>query len=98
MGEITSYTELLSPEPDDVTVIVDVHDLTMSPQGTTKQIAVANLTSGSGAISLTGGDLGGTVTVPTVVSTHLDLPLPVDQGGTGSAGRRTSWTCPRPSR
>lgn len=31
-----------------------------------------------------GGDLGGTTTTPTVVATHLDQPLPISQGGTGS--------------
>ena len=85
MGEITDYTELLSPDPDDVLVIVDVHDDTMSANGTTKQISVANLVvGGSGGISLTGGDLAGTVTSPTVISTHLANPLPVSEGGTAS--------------
>lgn len=31
------------------------------------------------------GDLGGTSSAPQVVSTHLSSPLPVSQGGTGSA-------------
>lgn len=32
-----------------------------------------------------GGDIGGTNTNPTVITTHLTNPLPVAQGGTGSA-------------
>ena len=36
-------------------------------------------------VSLTGGDLGGTAGVPTVVSTHLSSPLPLTQGGTGAS-------------
>lgn len=31
-----------------------------------------------------GGDLGGTITAPTVIGTHLASPLPIAQGGTGS--------------
>ena len=36
-----------------------------------------------GLIQLT-GDIGGSATAPTVVSTHLSAPLPLAQGGTGS--------------
>lgn len=38
-----------------------------------------------GGISPPAGDIGGTTSDPTVVSTHLTSPLPVAQGGTGSA-------------
>jgi len=37
-----------------------------------------------GTLSLTGGDLGGSASVPTVTATHLASPLPVDQGGTNA--------------
>jgi hypothetical protein len=40
--------------------------------------------SANGVITLA-GDLGGTATSPSVISTHLASPLPVLQGGTGTA-------------
>ena len=40
---------------------------------------------GGGGISPPAGDIGGTTSVPTVVSTHLTNPLPVAQGGLGAA-------------
>lgn len=44
-----------------------------------------------------GGDLGGSVDSPEVTSVHLDQPLPVSQGGTGSTTQlfpipRGAWT------
>jgi hypothetical protein len=39
----------------------------------------------SGGITPPAGDIGGTTSAPTVVSTHLSAPLPVSQGGTGAA-------------
>src|SRR5207302_9348491 len=39
---------------------------------------------GSGGVQL-GADIGGTLSSPEVVSTHLGGPLPADQGGTGHA-------------
>ncbi|MDB5160496.1 MAG: hypothetical protein JWO99_759 [Candidatus Saccharibacteria bacterium] len=38
----------------------------------------------AGAVQL-GGDIGGTATSPQVTATHLSAPLPISQGGTGSA-------------
>ena len=43
MAEITAYTSLASPQADDVLVIVDVHDTSMSPAGTTKKTTAAAL-------------------------------------------------------
>lgn len=65
MGKITSYTALTTPQPDDVLVIVDVHDQAMAPTGTDKQITVANLQAGlapatSGSSVLKGNGSGGT--------------------------------------
>src|SRR5271154_5192582 len=40
--------------------------------------------SASGGITPPAGDIGGTTPSPTVVATHLTLPLPVNQGGTGT--------------
>jgi hypothetical protein len=42
-----------------------------------------NSAGGSG-ITPPAGDIGGSTSVPTVVSTHLASPLPVNQGGTGT--------------
>jgi hypothetical protein len=41
VSKIISYASLGAPQPDDVLVIVDVHDTTMSAQGTTKQATVS---------------------------------------------------------
>lgn len=38
---------------------------------------------GGGGITPPAGDIGGTVTAPTVTGTHLAVPLPTAQGGTG---------------
>jgi hypothetical protein len=47
--------------------------------------ALANTAAGggSGGITPPAGDIGGTTSSPTVVSTHLASPLPLAQGGTG---------------
>lgn len=39
----------------------------------------------AGGINPPAGDIGGTTSAPTVLSTHLTNPLPVSQGGTGAA-------------
>lgn len=44
----------------------------------------SGVTISSAAVQLA-GDLGGTTTAPRVIATHLAAPLPVAQGGTGSA-------------
>jgi hypothetical protein len=40
---------------------------------------------GGGGISPPAGDIGGSASSPTVVSTHLTSPLPIAQGGSGAA-------------
>lgn len=47
MSKITAYASLAPPLSDDVLPIVDVHDTTMAPSGTTKKIAVSDLLGGS---------------------------------------------------
>jgi len=48
-------------------------------------IAAPNASESSpGAVQLA-GDIGGAATAPTVVATHLTSPLPITQGGTGTA-------------
>lgn len=42
MSKVTDYTELTTVAPDDLLMVVDVHDSTMSAQGTTKKIKVSN--------------------------------------------------------
>ena len=60
------------------------------PSGTAGYVmtsdSAGNLTlqAGGAGISLPAGDLGGTSSAPTVVSTHLTSPLPVTQGGTAA--------------
>jgi len=49
------------------------------------QTTVNDATSSAPGIIQLDGDLGGTATSPQVTSTHLSSPLPVAQGGTGSA-------------
>jgi hypothetical protein len=91
MPEIMQYDELGSAQPDDNLVIVDVHDQDQSPDGTVKRITVANLGAGSsGGITPPAGDIGGTTSSPTVVSTHLAAALPVAQGGTGQTTQQAA--------
>jgi len=76
VGEITSYSVLGSPADDDVLVIVDVSDTSMSPAGTTKQIdllTVRGYTELQGLQFMTGGG--------TVIST--DISGAVSAGYTG---------------
>ena len=42
MSKITAYTALASAQPDDLLVVVDVHDTSMAPTGTDKNITLAN--------------------------------------------------------
>ena len=58
--------------------------------------AAGNLSWGAaaalGALSFSGGDLGGNASVPTVTATHLTAPLPVAQGGTNAATAAAALT------
>ena len=94
MPEITNYTSLPSAATNDVLPIVDVSDTAQSPNGTTKQITTAALLSSVAGGTLTPpvGDIGGTTSAPTVVSTHLTAALPTAQGGTGNATGQPSGT------
>jgi lysophospholipase L1-like esterase len=59
-------------------------DVAHNPDGTLKDSAVTD----AGALTAAtpaGGDLGGTYPDPAVTATHLTAPLPIGQGGTGSA-------------
>lgn len=49
--------------------------------------AVSDATSSNKGILQLSGDLSGTASSPTVVDTHLTSPLPLNQGGTGSASK-----------
>ena len=62
MGKITSYGALASTQPDDLLVIVDVHDTTMAPTGTDKKITVSNLVTAANAGALAAK--AGSATVP----------------------------------
>lgn len=43
MSKISQYTAITSVKPDDLLVVVDVHDTTMAPSGTTKNMTLAQL-------------------------------------------------------
>ena len=45
-----------------------------------------------GTLSLSGGDLGGSASVPTVTATHLASALPVNQGGTAATTAAAALT------
>ena len=55
---------------------------------------MGDYSGGGGGITPPAGDIGGTTTDPTVVSTHLASPLPVAQGGTGVDGATTPVNFP----
>jgi lysophospholipase L1-like esterase len=66
------------------TILNDFLGVAHNTDGSLKPSAITAagaLTSNSSA----SGDLGGTYAGPTVIATHLSAPLPVNQGGTGSA-------------
>jgi hypothetical protein len=69
MSQIVNYAVLTSPQTDDVLPIVDVHDSTMSPAGTTKKITVAALLAlATGAVSSVNGHVGPVVLTASDVS------------------------------
>lgn len=59
MSKITAYGALTTPQFDDVLPVVDIHDTTMAPTGTTKKITIGNLTA-SIAIPPSGDSTGAT--------------------------------------
>lgn len=68
---ISSLTALSSVQSDDILPIVDVHDTTQAPSGSTKKITVATLLAGYLPLSggtLTGGLTGTTATFSGVVA------------------------------
>ncbi len=71
--KLTDRTEALSADANDLVHVVDVSDVTDSPQGTSKKITKANLTAGllttNQTITLTGDASGsGTTSIPVVVA------------------------------
>jgi hypothetical protein len=59
MSKITAYTALTSPQPDDVTPVVDVSDTSMAATGTTKKTTLAGVLAGGLAVQVlrpSGGD------------------------------------------
>jgi hypothetical protein len=58
MPEITAYTAISSVESDDLLVVVDVHDTSMSPAGTTKKMTLSQL----------GYEVNGSAVAPVVVA------------------------------
>jgi len=61
-----------------------------------QQLPAAATSGAEGTIQLA-GDIGGTATSPTVVSTHLASALPVAQGGTGQASTSAAYNALAPT-
>lgn len=82
MSKITAYASLASTQPDDVLPIVDVHDTSMAPSGTTKKIAVSALlatvlpTLAEVAVSASGTLAVNKITEVTATSGALTMTLP----------------------
>jgi hypothetical protein len=64
---------------------VGQHGGPAGPLDSSGLIPAAQIPGGAGNAVQLGGDIGGTVTVPQIVSTHLAAPLPIAQGGTAAA-------------
>lgn len=56
-----------------------------------------NATTGAAGVLQLAGDLGGTASSPTVVSTHLTSALPLAQGGTGQATASAAYNALAPT-
>lgn len=82
MSKITAYASLASTQPDDVLPVVDVHDTSMAPSGTTKKIAVSALlatvlpTLAEVAVSASGTLAVNKITEVTATSGALTMTLP----------------------
>jgi hypothetical protein len=69
-----------------VAILSDAEYAQLSPTAISGLFSsVTTVSGGGGGISPPAGDIGGSTSSPTVVSTHLASPLPVAQGGTGAA-------------
>ena len=79
MPQITSYNQLAAAAADDVLPIVDVHDDTMSPQGTTKKITVGTLNAAAtGGVAISGTpSVGEILTATGPASADWQEPTPV---------------------
>jgi hypothetical protein len=79
MGKITGYAALASTQPDDLLVIVDVHDTSMAATGTDKKITVGNLVTAAaaGAVAKAGDAMGGHL-APAVVTLTDQATIAVD--------------------
>jgi hypothetical protein len=64
-------------------ILNDFLSVSHNPDGTLKDVVPDATNSLKGKLKLA-EDLGGTADNPTVVATHLNAPLPIDQGGTGA--------------
>lgn len=78
MSQITAYAALTEAADDDLLVVVDVSDTTMSPGGSTKRITVADLAGSGGAVVPGGAELvisSGNVAVDASAANVQDLTL-----------------------
>lgn len=62
------------------TILNDYLGVSLASDGTLQPSALTL----AGAVQV-GSDIGGTAAAPHIVATHLSAPLPISQGGTGSA-------------
>jgi hypothetical protein len=85
-SKISALAVLTSAQPDDVIPVVDVHDTTMAPTGTDKQISVASLLAGAlptlaqASVSASGALALDTITEVTAASA-LTMTLPAATTG-----------------
>ena len=63
MSKITQYTAITSVQSDDLLAVVDVHDTSMAPSGTTKKMTVSQLLGGTGTVSSVFGRTGAVTAV-----------------------------------
>jgi hypothetical protein len=75
MPRMSDYPTKATPAPDDQILLVDVHDASQSPQGTTKKATVASIGGGGAVASVSAGDASAVVSPTTGAVTVEAGPL-----------------------
>jgi len=95
MSKITAYGSLAAPAPDDLLLIVDVHDTSMAASGTDKNITAAALLTTTTVAPATGNAATDTANINAAITTWITLGrgilqfqegLYVTSGGHGVGG------------